>query len=641
MTSIKNITRKLVNAGFDEDELMMMTEKQIREAYRTFKKEMEEIVMENNTATNNITTEEEIDMIKEMNKLAMDYDCFTHCIDDYSQQKEAENHNHELAVKFVEVANKMGINATKDDLYEIASSDKSIDEAIEAYIKSHEIKVVSSTLTEQNGELTFVELSPEQKIQISDVLDDQLQDINYSSWFEEENGVFKLYGGWVDEDSAVKEEYYFNGNKLIKIEREEITMKEMRGTDIFFEFKEDFSLVETWADAWVDYNTEENEKLIKEVTNMRYPLALQAAKIAVKSINPKETMSYRILSADRKFWCDCGISADNTIIIKTACALEGDSPKIKNGYGCIHDFKTGVEAKEEVIMKNNNATTKEEVKMNTEKSTVNNAIEAKEDIIMTRTVQELIDDALNIKKISNKRYVTRLMLRNKYKELTGEIIRDKRSGMIKKLQEYIESNTVIEDDFCNDKASKGEPDNTIVAGDFCRDNAPESIEEPTPKLSQDMAAKILKKVICQADTNKAHNFISNWMLTSAISEVLFGTPLKEKKNGNVIEHWKGFSKEQNKMLAYIHKEFVNKSGFVAKKKDDTIVGYVIPAKVLVWGRHKYLNKVCVYKVVDKYGKSLAEYQVSMNGIKNTATGKMIPLTADCYDTLDTKCVFIR
>ena len=56
--------------------------------------------MENNTATNNITTnnittEEEIDMIKEMNKLAMDYDCFTHCIDDYSQQKEAENHNHE------------------------------------------------------------------------------------------------------------------------------------------------------------------------------------------------------------------------------------------------------------------------------------------------------------------------------------------------------------------------------------------------------------------------------------------------------------------------------------------------------------------------------------------------------------------
>ena len=197
-------------------------------------------------------------------------------------------------------------------------------------------------------------------------------------------------------------------------------------------------------------------------------------------------------------------------------------------------------------------------------------------------------------------------------------------------------------DFCNDKVSKGEPDNTIVAGDFCHDNVPESIEEPPVfALDSNIAAKILEKVIRQADTNKEHNFISNWMLTSAISEVLFGTPLKEKKNGNVIEHWKGFSKEQNATLAFIHREFINKSGFVAKRKDGTIVGYTIPAKVLVWGRHKYLNKVCVYKVIDKYGKPLAEYLVSVNGIKNAATGKMIPLTAGDYNTLDTKCVFIK
>ena len=512
MASIKNITRKLVNNGYSEDELMLMTEKEIREVYKSYKTTKEEIIMEN-TTTVETAKEEEIIMIKEMKKLAKSYDCFTHCIDDYSQQKEAESHNRKLATKFVEVANKMGINATENDLYEIASSDKSIDEAIEAYIKSHEIRVVSSTLTEQNGELTFVELSPEQKIQISDVLDDQLQDINYSSWFEEENGVFKLYGGWVDEDSAVKEEYYFNGDRLIKIESEEIDMN------------------------------------------------------------------------------------NNATAVK-----------------------------EEITMKTNNTT---EV--------------VKENIIMTRTVQELIDDALNIKKISNKRYVTRLMLRNKYKELTGEIIRDKRSGMIKKLQEYIESNTVIEDNFCNDKAPveiKEEPE-SVIAGDFCRDKAPEFIEEPTLELNQDMASKILEKVIRQADTNKSKNFISNWMLTSAISEVLFGTPLKEKKNGKVIEHWKGFSKEQNVTLALIHREFISKSGFVAKRKDGTIVGYTIPAKVLVWGRHKYLNKVCIYKVVDKYGKPLAEYLVSVNGIKNTATGKMIPLTADDYNTLDTKCVFVR
>ena len=485
MANVKTIVKKLVNNGFDEDKLMMMTEKQIREAYKNYKVVKEEVVMNNNSTEVNNTAKEGIDM-----------------------------NNNATAAK------------------------------------------------------------------------------------------------------------------------EEITMKEMRGTDIFFEFKEDFSLVETWADAWVDYNTEENEKLIKEVTNMRYPLALQAAKIAIKNIDPEKTMSYRVLSADRKFWCDCGLGATNTIIVKTACALDGDDPKIKNGYGRIHDFNS---AKEGVIMENNNATTKEEVKMNT--VTVNST----EDIIMTRTTEELINDALSVKSFRDERYVSNKILIAEYKKLTGENIRGRRAIIIAKLQECIKPETVVAGDFCNDKAPveiKEEPEN-VIAGDFCRDNVPESIEEPVLELDKGMASKILEKVIRQADTNKSKNFISNWMLTSAISEVLFGTPLKEKKNGNVIEYWKGFSKKQNEVLAFIHREFVRKSGFVAKRKDGAIVGYVIPAKVLVWGRHKYLNKVCVYKVVDKYGKPLAEYLVSLNGIKNAATGKTMSLTTDDYNTLDTKCVFIK
>ena len=64
MANIKNITKKLVNAGYSEDKLMMMTEKEIREAYKTFK---EESTMKNNTnitETNNSTTveKEEITM---------------------------------------------------------------------------------------------------------------------------------------------------------------------------------------------------------------------------------------------------------------------------------------------------------------------------------------------------------------------------------------------------------------------------------------------------------------------------------------------------------------------------------------------------------------------------------------------------
>ena len=202
----------------------------IREdVYKTIEKDLS--IVSNNSTTS--VVKEEItmrnEMIKEMKKLARKYDAFTHCIEDCRQKEETEKRNKTLAVKFVEVANKMGINATANDLYEIISNDyDSFDEAIETYIKSHDVKVVSKTLTQENGELTFVELSPEQKLEISKVLDTQLQDVNYSSWFKEENGIFKLYTAWVDEDPTVEEEYYFDdNNKLIKVEveKEESTMK--------------------------------------------------------------------------------------------------------------------------------------------------------------------------------------------------------------------------------------------------------------------------------------------------------------------------------------------------------------------------------------------------------------------------------
>ena len=236
--TIKNITKKLVDAGYSEEKLILMTEKEIRETYKNYKsspKEDDSILSspnttsENNDNANKEETTMKNEMIKEMKKLARKYDAFTHCIEDCRQREEAEKRNKVLDTKFVEIANKMGINATANDLYEIISNDyDSFSEAIEAYVKSHEVRVVSATLTQENGELTFVELSSEQKLEISAVLDAQLQDINYSSWFEEENGIFKLYTAWADEDPTVEEEYYFDdNNKLIKVEveKEESTMK--------------------------------------------------------------------------------------------------------------------------------------------------------------------------------------------------------------------------------------------------------------------------------------------------------------------------------------------------------------------------------------------------------------------------------
>lgn len=90
MANIKTITKKLVNLGFSEDKLMMMTEKEIRKAYKTFKEESimknhaievetinsetvekEESTMkkDNNTTTNNSTNNKEvITMTNEMTK---------------------------------------------------------------------------------------------------------------------------------------------------------------------------------------------------------------------------------------------------------------------------------------------------------------------------------------------------------------------------------------------------------------------------------------------------------------------------------------------------------------------------------------------------------------------------------------------
>ena len=72
MANIKNITKKLVNAGYSEDKLMMMTEKEIREAYKTFK---EESTMKNNTNTtttnNSANNKEVITMINEMIKVTI------------------------------------------------------------------------------------------------------------------------------------------------------------------------------------------------------------------------------------------------------------------------------------------------------------------------------------------------------------------------------------------------------------------------------------------------------------------------------------------------------------------------------------------------------------------------------------------
>ena len=256
--------------------------------------------------------------------------------------------------------------------------------------------------------------------------------------------------------------------------------------------------------------------------------------------------------------------------------------------------------KEESNMKNN---TNEVETINSE-TTVE--VEKEETTMKTRTTQELINDALNIKRIQDEKYVTNEMLRAEYQKLTGEAIgaRKTRMVIITKLQEHINQNT------------KEELNTSIVFDDG-------------------LALKILERVIRQADTNKAHNFISDWMLTSIISELVLGYPLKDKEH----EYYKSFTAEQKKILVDMRKAFINKTHLIAKTNNGKITGYYIPAKVLIWGRHVYLGVACIYRFMSG-NKIAAEYHVSLNGIKNVASGVITKLDDNAYATLDSKCVFV-
>ena len=194
--------------------------------------------------------------------------------------------------------------------------------------------------------------------------------------------------------------------------------------------------------------------------------------------------------------------------------------------------------------------------------------------------------------------------------------------------EYVSVGEVEKEEYTMHVADK----NIVV-----ENNINKSIDKSSATIVFDdgLALKILEGVIRQADTNKVHNFISDWMLTSIISKLVLGYPLKDKGH----EYYKSFTDDQRKVLVDMRKAFVKRAKLVAKYNSSKIAGYYIPAKVLIWGRHKYLGFACVYRFMSG-NKVAAEYHVSLNGIKNIATGKITALDDAAYETLDSRCVFI-
>ena len=510
--TIKNITKKLVDAGYSEEKLILMTEKEIRETYKNYKsspKEDDSILSspnttpENNDNANKEETTMKNEMIKEMKELARKYDAFTHCIDDCRQREEAEKRNKVLDTKFVEIANKMGINATANDLYEIISNDyDSFDEAIEAYIKSHEVRVVSATLTQENGELTFVELSPEQKLEISKVLDTQLQDVNYSSWFEEENGIFKLYTAWADEDPTVEEEYYFDdNNKLIKVEveKEESTMKNNTNTTVT--------------------NNSTNNKEVITMTN-------EMIKVTVKVEGLNEILTHYGI----ELICSNPSDADTIAIGQTpsqyrkgivAVIITQTPSQYRKGIATMtirEDVYKTIE-KDLSIVSNNSTTSVE-----------------KEETTM-RTTQELLNDALNISKIQDENYVTNAMLREEYKKLTGNVIGSKKTRpvIIKAIQDELHKEPV-----------KTAPDDAKV-----------------------LTYKLMHKIGDHALSNRKKGFgttVSAWMLCAYILEVKYDIKKLKGHEHEITDEMKTTVKNVRKWLIDNHYietvTFKDEKGFV-------------------------------------------------------------------------------
>lgn len=300
------------------------------------------------------------------------------------------------------------------------------------------------------------------------------------------------------------------------------------------------------------------------------------------------------------------------------------------------EYKIYLKSKEMIAMSN---------KVTKMVETVNNE-NKKEVVVMTREerIKDMAQKIESIRLTSDEGYVTKDMMVDLISEVMGNRPNPKKhkrnelADIIFDMYHNLEENkTVVEESF-------------VTVGDLAitNDNAPSNLVnnqlvDTTSTTTQldvvfddKLAITILKNIILQADKNSQRNFISDWMLTSIISELTIGYPLKGKdKNNKWTEFYKTFTKEQKSIIAKIRYQFIQKSKFVPSMNGGKISGYHIPAKSLVYGRHIWLNKACVYKFQD------VEYHVSLNGIKNTKTGNITKLSDDAYATLDSKCVFFK
>ena len=147
------------------------------------------------------------------------------------------------------------------------------------------------------------------------------------------------------------------------------------------------------------------------------------------------------------------------------------------------------------------------------------------------------------------------------------------------------------------------------------------------------ATKVMKRIVGMAQKNYCINFISDFMVTSAIHEVLFGRPTKNYKTGEVST----FTAEEEALTSQFKVKFVEQYLI----PNDKGTGYTIKSMAMAWN---YKDVLYRYRGKDKDGKELVvDYIVNykdktlqMRGSENVHV-----LNTEAFAKLDRTCMFIN
>ena len=147
------------------------------------------------------------------------------------------------------------------------------------------------------------------------------------------------------------------------------------------------------------------------------------------------------------------------------------------------------------------------------------------------------------------------------------------------------------------------------------------------------ATTVMKRIVGMAQKNYCINFISDYMTTSAIHEVLFGRPTKNYKTGEVST----FTAKEEELTKQFKERFVEE--YLIPNAKGT--GYTIKSIVMAWN---YKDVLYRYKNKNKEGKDIVvDYIVNYKDKTITRKGsdKVTELNKETYATLDKTCMFIN